>query len=183
MMPLNESVLYKIDDRDRILSVNAHWDRFAQANDAPDLIGSQIFGRSLWDFIADKETREIYRMLLNRVRAGRSVVFRLRCDSPCHRRLLEMELALLEQQAVLFRTRVIRAEEREVVPLLAHDSPRSGEIVRVCAWCSRINNSGSNWVEVEDAIGPAELFEVPLLPELSHTICPPCYDTMQRKMR
>ena len=49
------------------------FDAFAAANEARDLTGASVHGRSLFDFLATPEVRQLYRALLERVRGHRVV--------------------------------------------------------------------------------------------------------------
>jgi hypothetical protein len=63
-------LLYELNARDEISSVNEEGLRFALANGGAPMDPAQILGRLLWDFIGDVETRHIYRLPHRRVRAG-----------------------------------------------------------------------------------------------------------------
>src|SRR5450631_2450126 len=86
-----EPVSYQIDGHDDIISVNSAWKAFARSNGAPHL-AEQVVGRSLWEFVSDGTTRQVYRDLLVRVRGGRTVTFSYRCDSPSLRRYMRMTM-------------------------------------------------------------------------------------------
>ena len=48
-------LVYTIDGRDRIDSIEGDWDAFALDNGAPDLIRDQVLGNSIWQFIEGLE--------------------------------------------------------------------------------------------------------------------------------
>src|SRR5690606_7906888 len=83
-------------------------------------------------------------------------------------------------QAVEFQTHVLRVEHRTPVPLLARSTDRSSDLLRLCAWCNRVNVGSvlNQWVEVEEAMERLRLFERDRLPQLTHGICEPCLDAM-----
>ena len=90
---MNEDVfIYRIDNRDIIVSVSRSWEAFAHANAwGSELRPENVVGHLLWDFIQDIETRHLYKELFRRVRAGkptRSIPFR--CDSPQEHRFLKL---------------------------------------------------------------------------------------------
>src|SRR5262252_7273062 len=68
------------------------WDTFAVENNAPELVATRVVGRSLWDFVHDTTTRNLYARMIAGVRVGRTYRFPLRCDAPQFRRRLEMSL-------------------------------------------------------------------------------------------
>jgi hypothetical protein len=180
MNPQGE-VRYRVNDRDEITYVDEGWGWFAQANDAPNLTGPQVLGRSLWDFISDATTHQLYRQVLDRVRLGFPVQFPLRCDGPSCRRWLEMSITSFEIGQIEFMTRLVRLEVREPVLLLAQVEARSNELLRACGWCNRVH-IGDAWVEVENAIQQLRLFEWPRLPQLTHGICEMCFQTMMQTL-
>lgn len=169
---------YQLNDRDEIVFVNDTWDAFARANGGEELVAPQVLGHRLWSFITDATTRQIYLDVLKRVRSGRPVRFPFRCDTPSRRRLLEMDVAQISETIEL-RTRVIWEEARDYQALLEPDRPASDEFLHVCAWCKKVD-IGSRWAEVEEAVSALGLFESPLLPQLTHGICPVCHREMIR---
>lgn len=181
----NEPVIeYVINAKDEIAFVGQSWDPFAVANDGTSLASDSVLGRSLWDFITDAPTRHLYQQIITRVREGKPTRFTLRCDGPSCRRLLEMAISARPEGAVEFQTRVLRVEYREPVALLALSTARSAEVLKLCAWCNRIN-AGSDvnlWLEVEEATERLRLFERDHMPQLTHGICEVCLDVMMRTL-
>lgn len=170
-------LLYRVNDRDEIVFVNETWTDFAKSNGGDSLVPSRVLGRSLWEYITDATTRQVYFDVLKRVRAGRTVQFRLRCDSPSYIRLLEMRVAQAAAGLTEFRSRLIWEEPREYQALLEPDRAFSDQFMHVCAWCRKVNVGGV-WAEVEEAVISLRLFEQPLLPQLTHGICPACHAEM-----
>ena len=74
--------------------VDLTWCEFAADNGAPDLVPPPgPVGQSVFAYIQDATTAELYRRLFESVRrTGRSAVLPFRCDSPALRRFLEMEI-------------------------------------------------------------------------------------------
>lgn len=169
-------IVYRIDSRDRLIEVDDGWRRFAEANRAWDLARDSILGRSLWDFLRDAETREIFSSLLDKVRARQSALsFPLRCDSPDTRRYLRLTLSPIPDEGVEFISETIRTEKRSRIGLLDVTGDKTKDFVRICSWCKRVAVPGG-WTEVEFAIAILGLFDESPLPQLSHSICPDCRD-------
>lgn len=169
---------YRIDPEDRINAVDDAWIEFAKANNGPLLLPPEILGTVLWDWIADAQTRHVYRTLLQRARASGTIVrFKFRCDSPTERRLLQMQIVPEPGGAVTFRTYVISSRARRAVGLLDTRAVRSEFLLKICGWCMRVSSKDS-WIEIEDAISELGLFEAPRLPSLSHGMCQKCYAAM-----
>jgi hypothetical protein len=168
-------LLYELNARDELSSVNAEWLRFALANGGEPLDPAQILGRPLWDFIGDMETQHIYRLLHRRVRAGGEPVrLCFRCDAPDRRRLLDLEISAGPEDGLIYRVRTLREQEREPMALLEPSPPRSEHFVTICAWCERVAVPAHGWLEIEAAIGVLPVLAEPRPPQLTHGICGVC---------
>lgn len=175
-------IVYRINALDTIVFVNEEWDRFAAGNGSPGMVSDRILNRSLWEFISDPTTRLLYREILERARAGRSVNFPFRCDSPDRRRFLEMTVGLTDDAAVQFRVRTVAVEQRASQPLIAGGG-RVEPHLRMCGWCKKIPLADrGGWVEIEDAVAALKLFEQPELPLISHGICEDCETKMKERI-
>ncbi|MCH8533210.1 MAG: hypothetical protein LAT65_20405 [Saccharospirillum sp.] len=181
----NESIVrYRIDAEDNISFVGEGWSQFAEANDGAELVRPEILGQSLWNSITDPVTCHIYQKIVSRVRQGKLAKFTLRCDGPECRRLLEMKISAVSDGSVEFESRTMSVEDREPMALLSRKMPRSTELLRICAWCNRMDvGLGSNdWVEVEVATERLHLFELERLPQLTHGMCDDCLESMTDTM-
>ncbi len=172
------SVVYDLDASDNIVSVNDAWDRFAAENESASVGARNVVGRSLWDFISDPTTREIYRRLFASARGGSAPSsFQFRCDAPSIRRLLEMEIRFTDG-VVRCTVRTVNLENREPQLLLDPAVERSEELLRMCSWCKRIPDGAGVWHEIDDAVSLAELFRYQRLPVVTHGICEECSTVM-----
>jgi hypothetical protein len=136
-------------------------------------------GRPLVSFVSGLEMQELTRMLLARVRRGPTLALEFRCDSPCERRHLRMDLSVLTSDGVLCSTTLLRAEPRAARPLIDTGTARTDEVLTICSWCRRIRLPGVRWVEVDHAIEALGLFQETALPQLSHGICVACRDRLR----
>lgn len=177
-MSQDAGVRYRINGRDEIAFVDEAWDRFASTNDGAEIAASEVLGRSLWDFISDGATRQLYQQIVARVRRGGQAQFKLRCDSPSCRRHLEMTIRAVGADEVEFATRSLQAAERPPISLFARGTPRSSAVLRVCAWCNRVDVDTDTWAEVEVAVERLKLFEAGQVPQLTHGVCAACFATM-----
>ncbi|MBC7894313.1 MAG: hypothetical protein H7066_02815 [Cytophagaceae bacterium] len=177
MLPPSD-VAYRIDATDRIVTVSDGWVSFAEANGGERVLPPRILGTSLWSSIADSATREVYRVMLGRVRKGVGAVrFQFRCDSPDVRRLLEMQVTVSGGDEVAFQTHLVQSQPRTEVGALHSDTTRSEAILTICGWCMQVPVNGE-WLEIEEAITALGLFAGSATPQLSHGMCPACYSTM-----
>lgn len=176
-------ISYEIDRSDRITEVNDAWTTSAQENSGAQLVAPTIIGKSLWAAISDPTSREIYRKIIERVRGGGGPAsFRFRCDSPSQGRELEMRITALAGDTLRFTTSVLRERQRPEVALLHSQTSRAEAIVVVCGWCARVRVADERWVEVEAAVRELLLFDRPDLPQLSHGMCPSCFEIMSRAL-
>lgn len=174
--PDDEVIRYEIDAHDRLVSVRDAWAAFASANGAPHL-ASGVLGRSLWDFVSDDSTRDVYRRLIAQARTGRVVTFRYRCDAPAMRRYLKMTIRLRAGDMVEFESLTLKTEPRAAPFLPAAAQPSSGALLRICSWCSRIAVE-HDWLEAEDAIDRLRLFDTPVAATITHGMCAECIKRM-----
>ncbi len=171
--------MHRIDRAGRIGFVNDDWLDFAAEN-GWHISAMQVLGSQLTDCIAGPQTRHIYNQLIDRVREeGCEARFNYRCDSPDCRRFMEMRINhILELDQVEFRSRVLRLERREPINLVDLSlNKRSGEILNMCSWCKAVLVD-QTWVEVELAVERLGLLADPVLPQISHGICPDCRNRM-----
>jgi hypothetical protein len=83
---------------------------------------------------------------------------------------MEMELTLLPGDAIQFMAHILREEWGDPIDL----RDRSGEFLKVCSWCKKINIPGQGWGEIEAAITVLDLFGHHTTPQMTHTICDSC---------
>jgi hypothetical protein len=166
-----------IDEDDRLVRVDQGFYRFAAEN---GWIGSDSsLGRSLWDFVAGEEMKQLQRMLVRRVRgeAG-GVDLPFRCDSPDVRREMDIQIAPSSAGALVqFKARLRSEEQREFQPLLDPDARRGTDLIEMCGWCDRFRVD-SEWVEVEEAATRLKLFQRSEPPAISHEVCPDCSEML-----
>jgi hypothetical protein len=175
--------IWIIDGADKFIRVNDAWLDFARENIAPQLTASVVLDQPIWHFIQGQETVYLYKQIFDRVRAGISPVkFPFRCDSPDCRRFMEMKLSLLSGNAIEFLSHILREEWREPVDLLDASRDRSGEFLKICSWCKRIDIPSQGWGEIEAAIGALDLFDHFSMPRMTHTICDTCHEAVKLEL-
>lgn len=166
-------VVYRLDREHRFVFVNEAWDRFAIANDAPELAGGAVLGTPLMSHIWGSEARQLTHALIERARAaGGPLTIPFRCDAPGERRRMRM-IVTVDDAGVEFRTRVDSTEARPAVDVLDRRVHPRDELLTVCAWCKRAR-AGNAWMELEAAAEALRLFELSRVPALTHGICDAC---------
>lgn len=167
-----ETVTYGIDRYDVIAYVGGQWATFAEESETPSL-NDDLVGRPLWDFVSGDTTRHVYKDLIARARAGRSLSFTYRCDAPALRRFMRMRMLPSGDGGVTFRSTTERTETRAPVALLEPGARAGRVIVTICSWCKRARVEGG-WHEVEVAVTRLGLFDGGPMPGLSHGMCDEC---------
>jgi hypothetical protein len=165
---------YQVDAENRLQSVSPDWVAFAQQNQSLQLKADAVLGQPLFGYIAGQATEHLYRLLFDHVRrTGVPAVVPFRCDGPKVRRFMELSIQPGPSGALSLEGRLLRVEERDAMELLDPSAKRSDERVTLCSWCKRVDAAGE-WVEVELAVSRLGLFDSPLMPKLSHGMCPEC---------
>jgi len=178
----SETFLYQIDGQDRIVQVSPNWDDFALRNDAPDVCARRILNCPLMVFLSGLEMKHLYQTMLAKVRTTKNpLTVPFRCDGPTVRRFMELTMRPLDGNRIEFQTIVLREESRDPVGLLDRTFQRSDQQISMCAWCKKVR-VGSEWLEVEDAIGKLQLFQEPLLPSVTHGLCSPCLAQLKHEL-
>lgn len=171
--------VYDVDAGNRLVAVGHGWEDFAVSNGAPGLSSESVLGRPLLSFFASVETRHIYGLLLDQVRAsGATIKIPFRCDGPAVRRYMELTISLQPPEQVRFESRIVREEPRPPVRLLEAGVERGEDFVVICSWCKLVEVEGG-WLEVEEAIDKLGIFDEPVLPRISHGCCSPCFEHLR----
>ena len=174
----SNACIYRIDENDTIVWVNDEYEKFSAENDAEDLNAESTVGRELWDFITDKETLHLYKIMVNKVReVQQDISFSLRCDGPQCKRELVMQIRPVQGKQVEFYSELKSQKDREPQNLLSMNAQRSDDILVMCGWCNKVKLPDGEWVEVEDAADELQLFNESKLPSLSHGMCESCQET------
>jgi len=171
-------VEYSIDADDIVITVDEDWAAFARENDAPELVELDP-ARTLWSYFDSEEVRDLWRLLIERVRAKQAQArVPLRCDAPHMRRWFEMTITPEPDNIVHFRSVLVFEQPRPTVSLLGPHTERDNEApaVPVCSWCGK-GHDGSRWREIEELVRDLRLLEI-LMPSITYGICPTCRDIM-----
>jgi len=177
-----QCVSYHINKEHRIVFLNDNWQSFADQNSASNLTRHAVLNESIFTFISDESCRHLYQMLIERCRKEQQALsLSFRCDSPAKRRFMFMKVTPLTKGSIGFESCVVREEARNPVQLLDSKQKRSDEFVKICSWCKKIKVDDYFWVEVEEAIEHLGLFSASLFPELTHGICPACFEYVREK--
>jgi len=99
---------YRLDADDRIVDIRGPWDEFARANGAPELTRDRVLEHSLFGYVGDATTIEIYRQILARVRrTGEPATVAFRCDGAAQVREMALEVKALSGAEIELESRVV----------------------------------------------------------------------------
>lgn len=177
--PSSMVVEYRIDAGDVVVAVGGGWAEFARDNDASELVVPAP-DRTLWSYFDRAEIRELWQLLVERVRTVQQAArIPFRCDAPHARRWFEMTVAPEADGGVRFRSVLAFEESRQPVALLEFGAQRdeSARPVPLCSWCGR-GQHGDRWLDVEELLRSGRLLERASLPPISYGICGACRDEM-----
>jgi hypothetical protein len=175
-------VKYWFDKNDCISKVDEHWHRFAAENGANSLTPEAVKGCHLSSFISDPGTCELWKKLLQRAREGAPVSLTIRCDAPDRRRTLSIRLRP-DRARVRVTSTLVAQEFRPPVDLLRIPRETKGASLVACGWCRRFELAPGVWVEVEVLVENLHLFALPVLPPVTHGICPTCFEMASAEAR
>lgn len=174
-------VVYIVDKNDTIQYVNSAWEDFAKNNGAAGLNADWVIGKSIWPFIQGPEMQQLYRHCFENVRCSKKgVQIPCRCDSPNHRRFINLEILPLDASGLEIRCLLIKEEERSEVPVFSNEIRRDKQSFGMCSVCNRVHISSVGWVEVEEAVGRLNMLSDYWLPSLTPTVCEDCHQVLER---
>ena len=182
-IPAGIVVEYWIDAADIVTEVGESWAGFARDNDAAEL-ADRMPDKTLWDYFGTEEIRDLWRLLVERVRSTQTPArVPLRCDAPHARRWFDMAVTPRPDGWVHFRSVLVFEERREPVTLLDPHSERDGHAqpIPLCSWCGR-GQHGSAWLDIEELVRAARLLEQTSMPPIDYGICSPCRDEMSAEL-
>ena len=168
-------VTYTLNADDLIESIGADWMAFAQENGASELTGESVVGRSLWDFLSDDGTRQVYESIFRRVRLeGVPCLFPFRCDSPTMWRRMMMKISKHSNDLIALECSLINSRTRRILHLLDVSSQRNENRLTLCSFCLKGLVEPIGWIEIEDAAKCLRLLEQRTAPQVVYDVCPNC---------
>ena len=168
-------VTYTLNADDLIASTGADWAAFAQENGARELTEESVVGRSLWDFISDDGTRQVYKSIFRRVRLGGGpCLFPIRCDSPTMWRRVMMRVSKPSNDLIALECSLIDSRTRRLLQLLDVSSHRDENRLTLCSFCLKGLVEPLGWIEIEDAAKCLRLLEQTTAPQVVYAVCPTC---------
>jgi hypothetical protein len=166
-------VLHRIDAHDRLIAFDTPFRLFATANGAPEL-PEQWLGRSLWEVSTSSQVNMVFRSLVERARSGIDVRVPSRCDSPSLLRFVDIALTAGPAGDVTFVSTLTGARFATAAKRTNRFNTVTNpdDVLRVCAWCFRVDDDG--WRGIEEIVAEQGLLLRDKAPDVTHGICPDC---------
>lgn len=136
---------YVICGSDRVVSTGGSWDEFAFQNDGENAASNKVIGHTLWDFINGSTARSYLNAIFFSCRTHFAVYRSLyRCDGPNQKRIFEMAVEPLADDALRISSTLIQEIEWR----------RSGKQVEIlpaskCSVCCcyRLPTEQGGWID------------------------------------
>jgi hypothetical protein len=180
--PVLETVTVTVDADNHIIGLSSNWEAVAEAGDAAASLAShKVIGQPLHEFISSDTTRMYIEACLKLCRLRNSSIFRpYRCDTPTHKRYMELQLTPLAHKAVEMKHFLLKEEPFET-PLhfedISHDAHALPQLLR-CSMCNKVRPiQGEHWS------APEHYQPVKHSTPVIHTICPDCNALVWQKRR
>jgi len=173
-------ICYWLDVGDVIVDIAPGWESFAQENDAHDLDIRRVIGRNLLSFVQGDVTRMYVRTLIQSARLLRKPLIRpYRCDSPDHRRFMEMRLTVEKSGLLRWEHRQVRSEPlARRLEFQAINIPVKPHAVVRCSMCNRLK-SRHGWTE-PDLPDIPEVHQNGAIPVI-YGVCPNCLTSLPKR--
>ncbi|MBM4256182.1 MAG: hypothetical protein FJ147_09825 [Deltaproteobacteria bacterium] len=167
-------LFYRMDSAGVLIEVGGKWDQFAQENGGAALIGQAVIGKPMLRFITGDAPRMHFLTLLekHRLLAGESIL-PYRCDSPQHKRFMEMRMRQDHDGTILCLHRTVRVEP--LSPARSFVYHKASTTASRCSMCNRVRVD-KFWVEPE-ATPASETHPLGVV----YTVCADCRAGIKRK--
>lgn len=173
-----DSIVFWLDDQDRIDEVNAAWNRFALANGGEGCVDRLVLGRGFRDFIRGDATRMLLDTLMLQARSWKKPIERIyRCDSSDVRRHMEMRIDP-EGKRLRFSHRLVYSEPMSAAVRFTYDLGGSTRRIIRCSMCNHVQVHRA-WMEADAACADGEIQPEQLV---IYSVCPGCKAAV-RKLR
>jgi len=176
------TVSYSVDGADLIVDVSDSWREFVRVNNGPERL-VDILGQPLWTHVCDKNTRDLYVMLLSAVRlTGRTVSFRYRCDTPTFKRFMRMTLDPWRDEGIHFDNEILAVEAIHPELSFVSNSMYSIKNVNICSVCRSVK-VGEEWRDVLTAFSTDEIMASKNRFHAIYRICPSCKTSLAERTK
>lgn len=170
-------VVVVVNRFNKIISLSSNWTEVAAEGGAEQILATdKVIGKDLDSFISSDTTRMYIESCLKLCRLRKQTIFReYRCDSPTHKRFMELQLTPLDDGVVEMKHFLLREEPFDVPIDIQEVSqyPTKAQYIR-CSMCNRLKQTGTDeWVAPE-SLHMEFRRSLPVI----HSVCPDCMNAL-----
>lgn len=169
-----EKVSYKIDGQNKIIEVYDSWEKAAEVGKAAkDLDPNQIIDKYILSYVSGDLTKVYYYIMYTECRRlQKKLSLTYRCDSPTHKRFMEMEMTPGDQNTITIENYLLKEEPFEHPINIKDETDNLLSLTQIlrCAICNSLKIEGE-WLLPESVIAEKEKEY-----RVIHTICPTCQE-------
>jgi hypothetical protein len=151
-------IWYQVNAENVIVLVSNNWDLSVLRQSTPNLLSKAIIGKPLSVFISGDVARMFTQTMIDSARIrNQELVRNCRCDTPTHKREMQMILTPLQDYSVRVTHKLVSA--------IAWKHPRSMsvncQVIKKIKRCSMCNNlfDGHNWLTQDDFLAAYPEFD------------------------
>lgn len=168
---------YELDANNCVVAVSEYWDVHAMIYQTPSLLAKNIIGKPLDSQISGDVTQMFTDTMITSARVqGKSLTRRYRCDSPTHKREMEMVLTPLANGHLRIAHQLISEHPWTYSKVIRTQSAlansKLNKKIKRCSMCNRLLQ-GSEWLSQDEYLAQhPELAQTDLT--VYYGVCPTC---------
>ena len=168
---------YELDANNCVVAVSEYWDVHAMMYQTPSLLAKNIIGKALDSQISGDVTQMFTDTMITSARVqSKSLTRRYRCDSPTHKREMEMVLTPMANGHLRVAHQLIAEQPWKYSKVIRTQSAlstgRSSKKLKRCSMCNRLLED-HEWLSQDDyLVRHPELAQTEL--SVYYGICPEC---------
>ena len=133
--------------------------------------------KPIFAFMSDNAACALYGLLYRQMRSiGGTLVVPLFHETSKLRRHIDLTMTVLPSGAILHRWVTTQTEPQYGTRPMAAPATATTHLT-ACSWCNSIKQ-GDHWLPIDQLACHGRLFQHPKLPEVTHGMCPTCYNTL-----
>ena len=174
-MSSSKKVVFEIDAKNKIVSIDEGWDEAAsEAGASKELEKEKILGRYIEEFEASDTTQMYYNAIFKLCRIKQEKLQReYRCDSSTHKRFMRVTLVPLPKNHIQLIHETLREEaftHTVVINDKTYTTDKKQKYIKRCSVCNSIQNIGETlWIPPESLCEDKSI-ELNVI----HTVCQSC---------
>ncbi|MAD97969.1 MAG: hypothetical protein CMB99_11645 [Flavobacteriaceae bacterium] len=168
-----EKVSYQVDKSNTIVEVSDDWIKAATVGQADDLtVKEKVIGRSILSYIVGEATKMYYQVVFGKCRRlGKEHTINYRCDSPSHKRFMQMVIKPDTNESLNINNYLLREEPFNNPVHIEETTGNFRNPTQRCSICNKLKLSKTDDWKAPEELSKEESKEYIVI----HTICPSCH--------